>query len=421
MFRQISGFTAAGVMVLTCGGANVRGLTVLAATGATQAGTPPSCSDLSSEPNSSISAKHAALDGVLGHPVSPHPVRTVDGIGCVQRFERGSIYWTSDTGAHAVFDDMRDRWAAGNGCLGYPTSDRYVSRGKTRQDFQGGTITLGKPYACGSLDWAQPPAGIVFGLKHSSDQPTKALMWDGESFDPARADVTPPTIFRRQHGGDAGAPAGVFSWFESSGADFEFPDDIRTWRSFLSHLPGGLVLGLKHSRHQADKALTWLPPEPVDGSAQLFDSATDDEAAVRPASLEIRYGADAGGRRGEGFYWYEVSQRGHEAGCTTALPGGLVFGLKHATDRARTFTWRGHDYDAADVGGPLPPGFARCHAADARSTTSDAFYWFETLGTAGPTEQDRLAGCETSPSLGVKTAHVSEFGNEIVCYGYSRD
>lgn len=60
-------------------------------------------------------------------------------------FPGGGIYWSANTGAHAVWGAIRDTWAgsgAENGRYGYPTSDEYNfgSNGKA-QDFQGGRIT----------------------------------------------------------------------------------------------------------------------------------------------------------------------------------------------------------------------------------------------------------------------------------------
>ena len=59
-------------------------------------------------------------------------------------FERGSIYWTPQTGAHEVRGAIRDKyaqlgWEAGS--LGYPISDEYSVTGGKRSDFQHGSIT----------------------------------------------------------------------------------------------------------------------------------------------------------------------------------------------------------------------------------------------------------------------------------------
>jgi uncharacterized protein with LGFP repeats len=80
--------------------------------------------------------------GVLGYPITDE-VRTPDGVGRYNVFENGSIYWTPETGAHAVHGVIRDKWAELGweaGALGYPTSDEYAVPGGRRNDFQHGWI-----------------------------------------------------------------------------------------------------------------------------------------------------------------------------------------------------------------------------------------------------------------------------------------
>ncbi|WP_411104196.1 LGFP repeat-containing protein [Streptomyces sp. cmx-4-9] len=68
-----------------------------------------------------------------------------DGVGRFHHFERGSIYWSPSTDAHAVWGLIGDKWAAmgwEKGSLGYPTSDELPlpdGAGK-RQVFQGGSL-----------------------------------------------------------------------------------------------------------------------------------------------------------------------------------------------------------------------------------------------------------------------------------------
>ncbi len=91
--------------------------------------------------------RHEALGGVhgvLGYPTSD--VGSVgDGRGRVTRFEGGSIYSASSTGAHEVHGAISDRYRVNGGprgALRYPTSDvRAISdrRGKY-SEFQGGRI-----------------------------------------------------------------------------------------------------------------------------------------------------------------------------------------------------------------------------------------------------------------------------------------
>lgn len=81
---------------------------------------------------------------VLGLPVTDE-LGTPDGHGRYNHFERGSIYWTPETGAHEVHGAIRDKWGSlgwERGQLRYPISDeKSTSDGHGRfSQFQGGTI-----------------------------------------------------------------------------------------------------------------------------------------------------------------------------------------------------------------------------------------------------------------------------------------
>ncbi|MDX0319486.1 hypothetical protein GOC38_17885 [Sinorhizobium meliloti] len=61
----------------------------------------------------------------LGYPLTDE-TPTSDGVGRFNHFERGSIYWHPDTGAHEVRGLIRDRWAelgSERSHLGYPMTD----------------------------------------------------------------------------------------------------------------------------------------------------------------------------------------------------------------------------------------------------------------------------------------------------------
>jgi uncharacterized protein with LGFP repeats len=96
-----------------------------------------------------IRKKWAALDYErgLGYPTTDEG-GTPDGAGRYNHFRLGayehSIYYTVATGAHAVKGEIRKRWAAlgwERSYLRYPSTDEYVSNGVYRSDFQGGYIT----------------------------------------------------------------------------------------------------------------------------------------------------------------------------------------------------------------------------------------------------------------------------------------
>jgi hypothetical protein len=94
-----------------------------------------------------IGEKYRQLGGsssFLGCPLTDE-LGTPDGIGRYNHFEGGSIYWTPQTGAHAVWGAIRERWASmgwENSELKYPLSEEIVlSDGVGRYaEFQGGRI-----------------------------------------------------------------------------------------------------------------------------------------------------------------------------------------------------------------------------------------------------------------------------------------
>lgn len=82
--------------------------------------------------------------GVLGYPVSNEDT-TPDGVGRVNHFQNGKIYWTPTTGAHEVYGAILSTWVSlgyETSALGYPISGEYAVPGGRRNDFQGGNITF---------------------------------------------------------------------------------------------------------------------------------------------------------------------------------------------------------------------------------------------------------------------------------------
>lgn len=94
-----------------------------------------------------IGEKWATLrweQGILRYPVSDQEP-TEDDIGLFQHFQRGSIFWSPETGAREVYGAIRDRWKKLNwerGVLGYPTTGEMgAADGKGRYNhFQHGSI-----------------------------------------------------------------------------------------------------------------------------------------------------------------------------------------------------------------------------------------------------------------------------------------
>lgn len=106
-----------------------------------------------------IAEKWSQLGGVqFGYPITDETA-TPDGRGRFNHFRgihlpdkpEASIYWTPETGAHAIYGAIREAWAQQGweqGALGYPTSDEYQDGISRRVDFERGHIS-----------WA-PGAGI---------------------------------------------------------------------------------------------------------------------------------------------------------------------------------------------------------------------------------------------------------------------
>lgn len=85
-----------------------------------------------------------------GYPITDE-MTTPDGRGRYNHFRamhvagrpESSIYWTPETGAHAIYGLIRDAWAKGGwerGELGYPTSDEFQEGKYRRVNFERGHI-----------------------------------------------------------------------------------------------------------------------------------------------------------------------------------------------------------------------------------------------------------------------------------------
>jgi hypothetical protein len=99
-----------------------------------------------------ISAKYWELGRTeYGYPITDERT-TPDGRGRYNHFRamhlpgrpESSIYWSPQTGAHAIFGAIRDAWAADGwekGSLGFPTSDEFQDGRFRRVNFERGYIT----------------------------------------------------------------------------------------------------------------------------------------------------------------------------------------------------------------------------------------------------------------------------------------
>ena len=95
--------------------------------------------------------------GFLGSPISPE-MTAADGVGRYRRYQGGSIYWSPQTGAHEVHGAIRDKWTSlgSESGYGYPITDEVVApdgRGRYNH-FEGGR----------SIYWTpQTGAHAIFG------------------------------------------------------------------------------------------------------------------------------------------------------------------------------------------------------------------------------------------------------------------
>jgi uncharacterized protein with LGFP repeats len=98
------------------------------------------------ETHGAISRRWRDVGGInnLGFPLTDE-LTTPDTRGRYNHFERGSIYWTPQTGAHEVTADIKNAWADSGweqGPVGYPVSTpaRMPTVSTDFQDFERGTI-----------------------------------------------------------------------------------------------------------------------------------------------------------------------------------------------------------------------------------------------------------------------------------------
>ncbi|MDQ6650689.1 MAG: NlpC/P60 family protein [Actinomycetota bacterium] len=99
------------------------------------------------EVHGGIRAEWASLGwetGLLGYPLTDE-LRTPDGVGRFNAFQGGSVYWTPATGSHEVHGGIRSKWASlgwETGLLGYPLTDELrTPDGLGRVNaFQGGSV-----------------------------------------------------------------------------------------------------------------------------------------------------------------------------------------------------------------------------------------------------------------------------------------
>ena len=137
------------------------------------------------------------------------------------------------------------------------------------------------------------PPGVLVTLKHSQNQAGRSITAFGH--DAVAGPATFPG-FRKQFGGDLGAPAGHgYFWYESTGEDADW--------SLIDRLPRYTVVGLKHTHNQRDKAFIW--------NGVRHDPA--DATIPPPAGFERRVSRDSNHAGRQAVYaWYEKVAPGRE-------------------------------------------------------------------------------------------------------------
>jgi hypothetical protein len=97
----------------------------------------------------------------LGYPITDE-LRTPDGDGRYNHFEKGSIYWSPTTGAHEIHGLIREKWANlgwERGYLGYPLTDETTSSDGVHRF---------NTFQYGALYWSPATGAYVEGLPTGS-------------------------------------------------------------------------------------------------------------------------------------------------------------------------------------------------------------------------------------------------------------
>lgn len=104
-------------------------------------------------------------NGPLGAPIGKEGCGLKEG-GCYQSFQKGTIHWTSGTGARHTLGGIRTFWQKQGwerGRLGYPIGEEYNVTGGRAQKFQGGTVTWTRGVGTSATYQANNPRFTVKG------------------------------------------------------------------------------------------------------------------------------------------------------------------------------------------------------------------------------------------------------------------
>jgi LGFP repeat len=135
------------------------------------------------------------LKKFVGSPLTDE-MATADGIGRVRHFERGSIYWHPETGAHEVHGDIRAKWDSLGGAssvvsaygsqIGYPLTDELpAADGGKVSHFQGASIYWHPARAAGYGRYSVFTSGAIYWIPEQGAYETvfSPAMLDGYRLD----------------------------------------------------------------------------------------------------------------------------------------------------------------------------------------------------------------------------------------------
>lgn len=231
--------------------------------------------------------------GPLGFPTTDETALSKNN-GKYNHFQGGSIYWSPNTGAHAVWGAIRDTWAkAGweNSSYGYPTSDEYDYQGGKRQDFQGGSIN----YNTGPIYYDRA-AAVAYAEANWNRNPASYRTYANDCTNFVSQVLRAGKLQDRGSGTSTAAATNPANWYAgidfSAGSDAPTPYNSNTWslsfmlKSFLQQTTSNgrpLAEEISIKGTPAQKTVPILPPQMQPGDLLFYDWENDgtiDHASV---------------------------------------------------------------------------------------------------------------------------------------------
>jgi len=246
-----------------------------------------------------IYAKWREVGGGFGYPQNDETA-TPDGIGRYNHFSNGaSIYWTPSTGAHAIYGDIRARWAElgwERSYLGYPISDEvdFADGGRANEFQNGGIYWWGDTgaidlrdvvvhytglYCFGETDWDQGSSADEPYLIIASTTPKSAAVVTTRIYDDVDDGESRPDLMELYRGRPYGINLGVALMEHDFGDPNRYREEVRQ-AVMAVHTAGTLALGLipvvgPVVAAIAGPALGSLMPSVADALNDAFDWGDD--------------------------------------------------------------------------------------------------------------------------------------------------